>query len=113
MKVTHPAPDEIYRHNYCVRICHWINALAVIYLAVSGMAILLDYPELYWGIDGYVGEPAFRLSEIGITMEGSRLWGRNMHFMFAWVFAINGLVYLIWDQSARHLLQRICRRASS
>lgn len=104
---AHSRQNEMYRHNYCVRICHWINVLAVGYLAVSGMAILLDYPELYWGVDGYVGEPAFRLADLGITMEGDRLWGRNMHFLFTWIFAINGLVYLIWNLARRGLLRRL------
>ena len=36
-------------HSYSVRICHWINVVACAYLLWSGVHILLDFPELYWG----------------------------------------------------------------
>ena len=42
-------------HSYSVRICHWINVIACVYLLVSGVHILLDFPELYWGNTGYRG----------------------------------------------------------
>lgn len=90
------------RHSLGVRVCHWINAVCVGYLAVSGMAILLDYPELYWGKDGYIGEPTFlKMADLGITMEGNRNWGRNTHFVVAWIFALNGLVYLLANIAKR------------
>ena len=45
-------------HSYSVRICHWINVVACVYLLLSGVHILLDFPELYWGHTGYRGYPA-------------------------------------------------------
>lgn len=108
MSVSGAPTSTVYRHPVGVRVCHWINVVCVAYLAVSGMAILLDYPELYWGKDGYVGEPTFlKMSELGIVREGNRNWGRNMHFLFAWIFAINGLVYLVWNISKRGLIGKI------
>ena len=74
------------------RICWW-----------SGVHILLDFPELYWGNTGYRGYPAaFRLEDWGLSWDeagalGDRRWGRNYHFTFAWVFLINGLVYVGWN----------------
>ena len=51
-------------HPYSVRVCHWINLVACAYLLVSGVHILLDFPELYWGNTGYRGYPAaFRLAD--------------------------------------------------
>ena len=93
----------IARYSYNVRICHWVNVLAGGYLLVSGIHIFLDFPELYWGHTGYQGYPAiFRLSDWGISWDtagsmGNRMWGRNYHFTFAWVFLINGLVYVVWN----------------
>jgi thiosulfate reductase cytochrome b subunit len=102
------SPEVLQRHSRNVRICHWINVVAAGTLMVSGMAILLDYPELYWGNQGYKGyEPAFRLADWGITMEGSRQWGRNTHFLFSWIFAINGLVYVIWNLLRGGMLRRL------
>jgi thiosulfate reductase cytochrome b subunit len=90
-------------HSYNVRICHWINVVACAYLLLSGIHILLDFPELYWGHTGYRGYPAiFKLSDWGLSWEeagafGNRMWGRNYHFTFAWVFLINGLIYVVWN----------------
>ena len=87
-------------HSISVRICHWINVVACAYLLWSGVHILLDFPELYWGHTGYRGYPAaFRLADWGLSWDeagalGNRRWGRNYHFTFAWVFLINGFVYV-------------------
>ena len=95
-------------HSYNVRICHWVNVVACAYLLVSGVHILLDFPELYWGHTGYRGYPAvFRLSDWGLSWDeagalGDRRWGRNSHFTVAWVFLINGLVYVGWNVYSRH-----------
>jgi hypothetical protein len=90
-------------HSYNVRICHWINVVACVYLVWSGVHIFLDFPELYWGNTGYRGYPAaFKLADWGLTWEeagrlGDRRWGRNYHLTVAWVFLINGLVYVGWN----------------
>jgi thiosulfate reductase cytochrome b subunit len=95
-------------HSYNVRVCHWINVVACAYLLWSGVHILLDFPELYWGNTGYRGYPAaFRLADWGLSWDeagalGDRRWGRNYHFTFAWVFLINGLVYVGWNLYSTH-----------
>ena len=100
-------------HSYSVRICHWINVIACIYLLVSGVHILLDFPELYWGHTGYRGYPAiFKLSDWGLSWDaagklGDRKWGRNYHVTFAWVFLINGLVYVGWNFCTAHFRKRM------
>jgi thiosulfate reductase cytochrome b subunit len=100
-------------HSYSVRICHWINVVACGYLLVSGVHIFLDFPELYWGHTGYRGYPAaFRLSDWGLSWEqagalGDRRWGRNYHFTVAWVFLINGLVYVGWNLYSSHFRNRM------
>jgi len=100
-------------HSYSVRICHWINLVACVYLLVSGVHIFLDFPELYWGHTGYRGYPAaFRLSDWGLSWEeagaiGDRRWGRNYHFTVAWVFLINGLVYVGWNLYSSHFRNRM------
>jgi thiosulfate reductase cytochrome b subunit len=95
-------------HSFNVRICHWINVLACVYLLWSGVHIFLDFPELYWGHTGYRGYPAaFRLADWGLSWDdagklGDRRWGRNYHFTFAWVFLLNGLVYVGWNLYTKH-----------
>lgn len=100
-------------HSYNVRICHWINVIACVYLLWSGIHILLDFPELYWGHTGYRGYPAvFRLADWGLSWDeagkiGDRRWGRNYHFTSAWVFLINGLVYVGWNLYTRHFRKQM------
>jgi thiosulfate reductase cytochrome b subunit len=100
-------------HSYNVRICHWINLVACVYLLWSGVHILLDFPELYWGHTGYRGYPAaFKLADWGLSWEeagalGDRRWGRNYHFTAAWVFLINGLIYVVWNLYSKHFRNRM------
>lgn len=94
--------QSIHRHRLGVRICHWINALAFCFLVVSGIAILMAHPALYWGNVGYYGHPAWLtlpfLEAEGLTSN----WGRNYHFLFAWIFVLNGVVYLLVNMFNRH-----------
>ena len=113
-KSAHPGVETSRSvHSYSVRICHWINVIACGYLLVSGVHILLDFPELYWGNTGYRGYPAiFKLSDWGLSWEaagqlGDRRWGRNYHVTFAWVFLINGLVYVAWNLYTTHFRTRM------
>ena len=65
--------------------------------------IFLQFPELYWGKVGFQGYPAvFRLSDWGLSWEeadalGNRRWGRSYHYLFAWIFIFNGVIYLGWN----------------
>ncbi len=107
--LPHPTADTATPvHSYNVRICHWVNVVACAYLLWSGVHIFLDFPELYWGHTGYRGYPAaFRLADWGLSWDaagalGDRRWGRNYHFTFAWVFLINGLIYVGWNLHSTH-----------
>lgn len=111
--LAQPMQDADLRHSLAVRICHWINALVFAGLVITGFAIFLTYPELYWGHVGYRGySSALRLADLGIVTglewtDESRRWGRNYHFSFAWIFAINGLSYVgctLWRRSYRYKL---------
>ena len=109
-------PGRVALHSYNVRICHWINVIAGTYLVLSGIHIFLDFPELYWGNTGYRGYPAlFRLADWGISWDeaaalGDRMWGRNYHFTFAWVFLLNGVVYVGWSLATGHLRHHLWPR---
>jgi len=47
------------RHSVLVRVTHWITVASFAALLVSGIAILLAHPRLYWGETGAVGTPSF------------------------------------------------------
>ena len=53
-------PEErIYRHRLLTRITHWINAICITMLLMSGMEILNAHPRLYWGQFGANADAAF------------------------------------------------------
>jgi thiosulfate reductase cytochrome b subunit len=54
-----PAREIIYRHTAVVRITHWVNALCLALLLMSGLKIFNYHPALYWGNYGYHGVPSF------------------------------------------------------
>lgn len=41
--------ESIYRHRLGTRIWHWVNAVAVFVLLMSGAMIFNAHPRLYWG----------------------------------------------------------------
>jgi thiosulfate reductase cytochrome b subunit len=77
-----PAPRLVI-HPLWVRVQHWINAVAMIVMIMSG-----------WQI--YNASPLFdfvfpRSITLGGWLAGALLW----HFAAMWVLAINGLIYLV------------------
>ncbi len=56
------APERtrlIYRHKLATRIWHWINAVTIIVLLMSGLMIFNAHPRLYWGSYGANSDPAW------------------------------------------------------
>ena len=67
--------------------------MAFVALLVSGVAILLAHPRLYWGETGALGSPA--LIELPLTLDLEQSgWGRSLHFLAAWVCVVNGAFYV-------------------
>ena len=82
------------RHSILVRIAHWINAISFVCLLVSGVAILIAHPRLYWGETGTVGTPALINLPIPFML-GHSGWGRYLHFLSAWICVLNGSLYVL------------------
>ena len=109
-KADRPAPGgklSVYRHPATVRVTHWVNVVCILVLVLSGVQILYAHPALYWGSQSNFNDPWIRFPAdlYGLPkLPGSRDLGagRNWHFFFAWVFAINGLIYLAYGVWRRH-----------
>jgi thiosulfate reductase cytochrome b subunit len=54
-----PKREVMYRHTVAVRLTHWINALILVLLLISGLSLFNYHPALYWGNYGYSGVPSF------------------------------------------------------
>ena len=91
---------DTYRHPPLVRISHWLNVVAVVVLIMSGLNILLAHPHLYWGVRSTFADPWVSIPPLpdwALIPQGRNLAeARNWHFLFAWIFLANGLVYLAY-----------------
>ena len=63
--------ELIYRQRRPVRLWHWINALSVIVMLMSGLMIFNAHPQLYWGQYGANAETPWL--EIGSAHGGGFL----------------------------------------
>ncbi len=98
-------------HPRLVRATHWINFLSFVALAVSGFAILMAHPRFYWGESGYFDTPAAFELPLRVNLEQTG-WGRDLHFLAAWIAVINGLIYLGWGLFSRHFRSAATSRCS-
>ena len=95
------------RHAAIVRVTHWINTLSFFGLLVSGFAILLAHPRFYWGEAGGVGTPSILDLPLPFMRGGPSGWGRNLHFLSAWVCLLNGSLYLLSGIFMQHFRKNL------
>ncbi|RYB04914.1 cytochrome b/b6 domain-containing protein [Lichenibacterium ramalinae] len=136
------------RHSAVVRVTHWINALCLVLLFMSGLQIFNAHPALYLGSASNFDAPVLAIDarEVGGRAEGYAAllghavettgvlglssvdgratprafpsWitlpsrqdlstGRNWHFLMAWLFVLNGVVYGLYGIVSRHFARDI------
>jgi thiosulfate reductase cytochrome b subunit len=130
--------EVIYRHSLAVRLTHWINLLCLTLLLMSGLALFNVHPQLYWGHYGYPGVPTvFSITgrynpetaqPEGVTYDAEGRprpgafpqWAtagmdlalaRDWHFLMAWMFVINGTIYLLFGLLSGHFWRDLAPRA--
>jgi thiosulfate reductase cytochrome b subunit len=132
------SPVQI-KHALWVKASHWLVTLSFLFLAFTGVEILMVHPRLYWGEVGNDLTPA--LIELPISrnykhngygastrffdakdspVSASRTydifnengWGRSLHFLSAWVLVIVGLIYLLVGIFTGHFRRYIWPRIS-
>ena len=69
-------------HPRWVRVCHWVNALAILVMIGSGWQIYNASPLFGFTFPGSI--------TLGGWLAGALLW----HFAAMWVLVINGIVYV-------------------
>ena len=99
------------RHSALVRATHWLTAASFIGLAVSGVAILLAHPRLYWGETGALGTPSLIDLPLPFMLTGQSGWGRYLHFLSAWIAVLTGAVYVLGGTRAHHFRHDLFRPA--
>ena len=94
--------SSVPRHSAMVRVTHWVHALSLVGLVVSGVGILVAHPRFYWGETGGVGMPSLFDLPLPFLLGGPSGWGRSLHFQSAWVCVLTGLVYVASGLLNRH-----------
>jgi len=95
------------RHSAVVRITHWVNTVSFFGLLVSGIAILLAHPRFYWGEAGALGTPSVLDLPLPFMKGGPSGWGRNLHFLSAWVCVLNGALYVLSGILTQHFRKNL------
>ncbi len=93
---------ESARFSAIVRVTHWLTTLSFLGLLVSGFAILIAHPRLYWGETGALGGPYVLAFPLPYMKGGPSGWGRLLHFLSAWVSILTGIVYVASGILTRH-----------
>ena len=102
------------RHRLFTRVWHWVNAVAIIVMLMSGLMISNAHPRLYWGQYGAnLDQPWLDLT---LYLERGRFPGwatipstynlslaREWHLAFAWVLAFGFLAYIVVSLINRHI----------
>jgi Ni/Fe-hydrogenase b-type cytochrome subunit len=106
-----PSPPRriAYRHRLPTRLWHWVNALTVFVMLMSGLMIFNAHPHLYWGQYGanfdhswlsFHGRPIPGWATIPSTynLAAARRW----HLAFAWLLAAGLILFLVTSLINRH-----------
>ena len=150
-----PAPRRtIFRHSAWVRITHWIWAVALVILFMSGLQIFNAHPSLNFGntttfdpnatgpgrlilnidndgskgVTSILGHSFDTTGLLGVSQgpDGAAArafpnWltlpagqdlatGRHWHLLFAWVLALDGLIYVVYGLVSGHIAKDLIPR---
>lgn len=98
--------ERFQRHRAIVRITHWIVAASSLSLLVSGIAILVAHPRMYWGETGAVGTPSLFDLPLPFVL-GHSGWGRYLHFLSAWILVLAGSTYVLAGFVTQHFRKNL------
>ncbi len=85
------------KHKLATRWFHWINFPILSLMIFSGLLIYWSYDPYGIGLGGitlfhFFPERFYKLTQV----EHKLAYGMALHFFFAWIFAVNGIAYVIF-----------------
>jgi thiosulfate reductase cytochrome b subunit len=107
-KSGHPG-RLIKRQKLSTRITHWVWAICLFFLLLSGLQIFNAHPALYlgdqsgFGFENAILELEGFPSYLTIPSTQDLATGRVVHFFFAWIFGVTLIIWLIASLRNRHL----------
>ncbi|MGZ8415963.1 MAG: cytochrome b/b6 domain-containing protein [Methyloceanibacter sp.] len=87
--------EVIYRHSGTVRATHWVNALVLLVLLMSGLQIFNAHPALYLGAKSTFDDP---IMAMGAVHDGDRFKGVTT--LFGHAFNTTGVFGLSGDENS-------------
>ncbi len=89
--------DLVRRNHWVVRVTHWVNVVAIIVMAGSGMRIFNAHPAFArpgerFPLNPWEGHAIPKWLTFGAWLGGARHW----HFAMMWILVLNGLAYLVF-----------------
>ncbi len=79
-----------YEQPLVIRICHWLNAVSLIVLIMSGLRIFRAFPSFGPKVPQHNLLDVPKALTLGGWLGGALQW----HFTFFWIYVPTGLVYL-------------------
>lgn len=116
MPEADPQPEAVVkRHGLSTRLWHWVNAVLLLMLFMSGLGIFNAHPRLYWGEYGANFDAAWlELDRFPgwLTLPGhySLALSRRWHLAAAPLFAFALLAYMLWSLVNRHFSRDLAFR---
>ena len=86
--------EVIYRHSGAVRVTHWVNALVLLVLLMSGLQIFNAHPALYLGSKSDFDAPVFAMRPM---MHDNKIHGVTT--VLGWDFDTTGVFGLAGDEN--------------
>jgi thiosulfate reductase cytochrome b subunit len=90
-----PVSEWVRVHPLVVRVTHWINVLAVLIMVTSGWRIYNASPLFDFRFPNEL--------TLGGWLAGALQW----HFAAMWLFAVNGLVYVVYGIASGHFRRKL------
>jgi Ni/Fe-hydrogenase b-type cytochrome subunit len=95
----------VYEHPLVIRITHWVNAISLTVMILSGLQIFAAFPSFAAKVPQHnlVTYPStFTPFSVGGWFRGLALGGWlagawNWHFLFVWPFVISGVLYFVYQ----------------
>lgn len=105
------------RHALRTRVWHWVNLVSLAILFMSGLNISNAHPYLYWGEWGFAPEQAWLAVPrfpgwMTIPDYYSLAKARDWHVVFAWLFSLGLLLFMLGSLLNGHFRRDLFTRAA-
>ncbi|MFZ1972107.1 MAG: cytochrome b/b6 domain-containing protein [Candidatus Acidiferrales bacterium] len=102
--VARKAVVAVYEHPLPVRICHWLNSISLVVMAMSGFQIFMAFPSFGPKIpqNNLIHKMPSWLT-LGGWLGGALPW----HFTFGWIYVVTGVVYVVYQALSGNFRQML------